>query len=554
MCSKIAKLINISEEYKIYSPITILPFIPIVIGLYYFYYRIQRSVSESCILRLNITFIKFIFLCFLFFSYIRIGAIGYSITLYDFVVILISVIWLFYFVKQVFESLNIEYLLRNNLRNLKQMLRLFDILNSRFFYRFAYVKIDLYRELEWNFDILYQIIEHSINKSVDTVYLEMLESIEEVLRSVSNILVKESDGVVNIDNLKKLAKFNDVKESDACVSLFRNLMRNHKKICIILYENYRNNDYDVMWRILLDCYPQQQSSNDMDDKLQRTINEFFKVYWSMAVYFAERDRDKLLGVLQGINKFVRYRPERINHILLLRALIVHAIDKNNISLLTEICYLQEIIIDKIKEIDKDEMFNTEQNQNEQFSRMISKELIKNKDATRIYQGMNLYVLFQAAIKATELGQYNIIGFLAKYIVSHYTSYEIYKVGEKIIRNRITKDKKLENEPFYNRLNVKFNINEKNAGYFFKKWIIILRIQQNFRYKDADTKIPFNIISEKEVDSTEATFNIEYCLEKVLHVGKDYGLLSVVKYSEKMEGMFSDKEEDKLKKELANSFY
>lgn len=548
----VAEILSFNPEFVIYTPIFLLAYIPIAIGLYYFYYRIQRSVSESYMLRFDLSFTNLFCCFFLIFSCIREGTITGKVTLYGAIILLCFTIWSCFFAIGIFRRLHIQSFLKLILHRLKSLIVIYFKLKNKS------LKVDIYQELEWNFDILYQIIEHSIIKSVDAVYLDEINVIKSMLADVSRLFENVVEHATVIDH-DCLFKNNDIgwnssydkafqKELETCTTFTKNLLRNHKKVCILLYEKYRNNEYNEMWRGLLEFYPRIKSEN-MGSEMQQIINEFFRAFWSFAVYFSERDRDKLQDILRGINKFAESRPERINHILLLRALIVRAIDKGNLSLLTEICYLQEILIDRIRKMKREKRLY---DQNHELNKYIAKDIVDEKDNAHYYQGMNLYVLFQAAIKSIELGQYMITGFLVKYIVSHYSPEDIGEICKKIRKHSIVNDNKLKMEKFYERLGIEFNINDKTADYFLKKLVILIRLQQNFRYHDdyRDVRLSFSI-TRKYLKSTSsyAEFDLDYCLEKIIHVGKDYGLLSVVKFVEKWE-----KSCEKCKKIMLQEFY
>lgn len=169
----------------------------------------------------------------------------------------------------------------------------------------------------------------------------------------------------------------------------------------------------------------------------------------MDVYFLSRDRDKFQDVILSVNRLSLKSPEIIKNIIVYRALLISTVESDNLSMLTEICYLQKRYINDIE------------------VRGMAKRGIYS--TSKYYNGMMLYVLVQTAVKTIELGQYDINGFLIKYIVSNYKCDILAEICEKIIENDIVFDRELKRESLYDRLGVNFRINLDKSFYFFKKF-------------------------------------------------------------------------------------
>ena len=73
------------------------------------------------------------------------------------------------------------------------------------------------------------------------------------------------------------------------------------------------------------------------------------------------------------------------------------------------------------------------------------------------------------------------------------------------------------------LNLDFLINKHTAEYCLKKLTLLLRIQQWYRNVNAKY-IPLNIFQDDS--GFENKFDKEYCLNKILNVGNEYGLLAL----------------------------
>lgn len=466
---------------------------------------------------------KLIFTEMIIFLSIMVGKIENNLSLCDVILLLIAASWMIGFVGYVFHRLKINFFLEISMDYFNAEI---EILKKLYYYEWSnyLFKRHIYMDINNRIEIIYQILEYIINKNTNIIYNKYSSEIMKNFMCLKDFIGLEYTGKkIVIHSLNDSdTKMGDIVDY-GLYDVFRNILRFHKKICILLYENYRNSDYDEAWNFLINIYPIHLHWDPTNEAVQKIVNEIFKTYWSLAVYFLSRDRDKLQDVILGVNRFSLKSPEIIKNIIVYRALLISTVESNDLSMLTEICYLQNRYINDIE------------------GREIAKRGIYR--LSKYYKGMMLYVLVQTAVKTIELGQYDINGFLIKYIVSNYECDMLVEVCEKIIENDIVFDRELKRESLYDRLGVNFRINLDTSFYFFKKFLLLLRIQYKCRCNDekCDSIKSVFIKAGSKYWNKNKRFDDKYCIEKILSVRKEYGMLSLNKFGEKWDKINNESE-------------
>lgn len=469
--------------------------------LYYFYFKEQRAVSESFMTDVEVPIFNSFVICCIGCGLLFIGEENKIDTAFDLIYLITLALWAFLFIRSIMNRLRPKLLMQNAVREAEEYLSII-LAASNGKIQMGNHEQALHGRLNVVFEIYYQILAYAIQKNVNEIIKEGIVSLETPFSLLKDIIKVKSE---------------DIVPDDPIYSNFRLILRNHKNFCVSLYEDKRSIEFQDALKLFFSYYPQGLDLKD-DSKNLLIIDEFFKTYWSMLLYFINHDRNIFQKIADRILLIYKLDNEATDIVLTLRALIINAVDEDNLTHMVETCYLQKKLIDN--------MSNSEESSQGKdfFSRVNSSS---EKRRSQNYEGMQLYVLFQAMIKATELSQYKMVGFLVKYVVSNYKPDVINNVYENVLRNEGYSDHRLHVEGFFERLGVKFNINRATVFYCLKKVVILLRLQEMYLSKiPEDEMIALDIFRE-----SKDRLDFQYCLKKVLSVKEQYGMISL--HDEKM---------------------
>ena len=466
--------------------------------LYYFYFKEQRAVSESYMTDVDVPIFNIFTICCLGSGLLFLDDKNKIDTVFDLIYLTILVVWVFMFLRGLMYRLRPRLLMQKAEREAEECLRIILAVGNDEIQIGNHEKV-LYRRLNLAFEIYYQILAYGIQKNIHAIISDGIDSLETPFGLLKEIIK---------------AKAEDISPKDPIYSTFRLILRNHKNFCLSLYEDKRNIEFQSAVRLFFKYYPHGLDLKDDENNLL-IIDEFFKTYWSMLLYFINKDRNMFHSIANEILIINKLDNEATDIVLTLRALIINAVDEDSLKHIVEICYLQKKLINDMSYSEKSAK------KNDFFSRVDSNS---KKKRSQNYEGMQLYVLFQAMIKSTELSQYKMVGFLVKYVVSNYSPNIINKVYENVLHNKGYIDPRLHVEEFFKRLDVKFNINRATVVYCLKKVVILLRLQEMyFQMTPTSQK---EVITLEIFEKNKDKFGFQYCLDKILSVKDQYGMISL----------------------------
>lgn len=468
---------------------------PLLIAMFYFFYKNQQLLSDSYVLKLPIgleeTFWTFVFIISNVLSLLS------SIEKHSdfgFFNLFFSIGYCCFFVKYVFQHMHINKLFDEFYEEFELNCTMFA--NKRYFRikRIFPSEEQIIQEISWNLDVLYQLAFFSVRHNINTVSIKREKYMEDVVSKFTGQL------------LLRILEKDDI---GIYVKVYRELLKNQKKYVIELYEAYENSSCELAIVNLLKAYPYKcgEIGTDLSRKI---LDEYFKALWSLSMFFSERDRNKFQDVLSDLSMKSNDITSKENLIVVYRALIVNAIYKGDLNWLTEVCYIQKRAVDSWR-------MTTEENN------VICK--LQTNNPKFQYDGMMLFILLLAVIKATELSEYRQVGFLVKYIVSNYDAAQLCKVYLKLLENGC-EDRAVKNIFFYRRLSIDFKLNEDICEYCLMKVTLLIYMQQI--YRNIEMHIPLTIFSQAGKNS----FNLEYCERKIYSVEKEYGMIAIEGYRKK----------------------
>lgn len=468
---------------------------PLLIAMFYFFYKNQQLLSDSYVLKLPIG-LEEMFWTFVFIISNVLSLLS-SIEKHSgfgFFNLFFSIGYCCFFAKYVFQHMHINKLFDEFYEEFELNCTMF--VNKRYFRikRIFPSEEQIIQEISWNLDVLYQLAFFSVRHNINTVSIKREKYMADVVSKFTGQL------------LLRILEKDDI---GIYVKVYRELLKNQKKYVIELYEAYENSSCELAIVNLLKAYPYKcgEIGTDLSRKI---LDEYFKALWSLSMFFSERDRNKFQDVLSDLSMKSNDITSKENLIVVYRALIVNAIYKGDLNWLTEVCYIQKRAVDSWR-------MTTEENN------VICK--LQTNNPKFQYDGMMLFILLLAVIKATELSEYRQVGFLVKYIVSNYDAAQLCKVYLKLLENGC-EDRAVKNIFFYRRLSIDFKLNEDICEYCLMKVTLLIYMQQI--YRNIEMHIPLTIFSQAGKNS----FNLEYCERKIYSVEKEYGMIAIEGYRKK----------------------
>lgn len=490
----------------IFIHINLLALIPFFIAFYYFYYRQQRSISESLIIKNNTSFFMVLYTSFVIWSIIWHPDISGDITLGQLICLISSIIWGGYFIQFVFKRLKVKRIIIETCSEIRKLLHVLKCL-----YWGNFIENILFEDLMWKFEILFQVLYYTVSKKINIIYESSLSQMKSSICLLNVMLL----------NSVKFAQQNEISNSSSL--LYNHILKRYVQLCILLYDNQQYSEFEKTVDTLFEFYP-EQIAKMQDDSFMAILDEFFYSFWVIGIYLSSRNRSDFQNFVKKVERICLPGQERLEFCVFFKALLVKAVENDDLKFLTELCYLQKLFLDSIVDINEKKLPGYK---SEDFQKKIGLTIvnaIQDLKTKSYYEGILLYALLQAAVKTIELGLYGQTGFLVKYIVSNYKTSELQIVIYHLINHEVYKDEKLNSMCLTKKLKVYFSINPQTAWYCMKKLILLLRAQQLFRFQSSSDKkkiLDFDIVSDKAQE-----FDKQYCIDKIINVGDSYGMLAI----------------------------
>lgn len=500
--------------------------VPFVITLFYFYFRQQRNVSESYLVHNDLSSSKLLFGFILLELMVAYGSAfkqgsenGSAPILYGNLLCLVGVlVWIIYFVRFVFNMLKADSLVEKSNKEIKRLeaiISILPLLVEKKLEKFFNYDLIL-RELNWKFEVLYQEIFYIVDKNLNITY-----------KKANTYLIE------NLIYLKSLSdKISESGYSDEYHDLYVNVLKNHRRLFALLHEkNRRKEEYEILFS-MFNFYPSVLASIEDDQMFGQVVDEFYCQFWGIALELSENNRSEFLKFINELMNRVKYPQEKRNICVVLKSLMVKAVEKENLSFLTELCYLQIKFVNHLINEQNQQPYDDKIENISIKLRNIANALQKRrkdlKNSPKYYQGILAFSLIQAGVKTIELSQYTLTGFLVKYIVTNFNYEEISNAIYNVLDKKIYQDEKLNSLELTKLLNVYFSINPRTAVYCMKKLILLIQAQQEFQYNNNSGIISFNILQKYNGDEfyRNDNFTVNYCIEKILSVDNKYGLLAL----------------------------
>lgn len=514
---------------KLFDMFALMNFISIIGAFYYFYYKEQKSIAESYLINhtLSLTTIFLGFLTigaticlYVIFAEIRANIelqnnlINLKILLNGLVFAIIDFVVIFYMFITLLRSLNIKYLLQ---RQIIQFNSIIDVLQSLSIEKENQDNREMiYKELMWRLENIYQMLIYTADKNINSVYSECIKQWGESLMILYN-----SDYLSLVD-FEKYSK------------LYKHILKNHKILIFILYKSNKKIEARKALMNIGSLAPNQFIEEE--SVYDKTMTNYFFVLWELNLFFLENNSNLFHEVMQKIISLIKREKDLIKALVVFQSFIIISINNTNTRFVTELCYVAQQFS---KQISISINNNVDNNTRKAMMQAVIKSDQKSSDYK--FKGKILYILIHAGIKSVELGKYNIIGFLVKYIVSNFDQEQIELVYAKIIEQKWD-DVYVRRESLFKLINYDFNFNKDIMLYCIKKFAILIYFQEKYVYRRKCNGM-LEIFHH-----LDCFYTPEYIMKKIDSAGSQYGLMCVTDKS------FFSETVEKLKYEISKRQY
>ncbi|MGH1035742.1 hypothetical protein [Bacillus cereus] len=512
--------------------------VPLSIPFFYFIYREQKNVSESSLnLSENYLYLAYFLLTSVSTLWIGTYTIGllssekliasqltfthkYATYIGSFSILLIfSFLFLLKMTFSFFGSIKVEQALEKKIKKIR--FNYLMLTYCKFPTRF------LYKRISYQIDSIYQMITYVCIKDLGKT-AEM--NLEEWFKNLHYIL--NSPRMNTFDPMPK-HDYLISKHSKNQLNLYNTILQNHISLIIKLIKDHKFKYGKKSINELLEYIPLQSpylSDANYNKHIEKMTSLYFINLNTLALFLFERNDISTHLLLDKIEK-INYNLSDSQTEGILRtyiSLIIKALEKNDVSSLSNLCYSLIRFITKDNESDllisDSSTYTPEELAAIQlFSGGL--EDIQNNSEHTLDISTCIYLILQAISKSMELSLHNCTGFLVKFLVTSFEDHQVEstfrKFSSNYLREEVTNKTVLDDNPLYFVLENDFRINPKVSKYFLYKLTVLILGQQKYIKKHNVNiwKIPHSTIDVSFFDCEY----LDYIFKK-LRASKDkYGL-------------------------------
>lgn len=484
--------------------------LPITITIYTFSYRERKQIASSIIsstienIQLNL------FIVFSVFSF-SFGLVFYTIfelkeiilwikTISIWCILVIaSVILLYFIVKRAFRNINIVKLLPEiiDLTNreiivFKEMINIWDGEKKTKVHK---ILKEQKKRIHAHMESVYQMLSYMNEKNMNLIFEEMLTDIKEplnVFNSIDFFELEEGEPL----NEEKLRVYRE---------LYQSILSNHVKLVVKLF----NDNKIIKGQETLKMLVEELKPKNNNNVLYQCYNQEL---FDLTSNFKLDDLHKFNLLLESLNNIEKDKIGKVYQNLILRA-----VESKDVKFLCNIIY--SVV--------------REEKKNSDSSLTILERMSLRFVRTRIIQ-KDIHLILKAILKSIELGHHSCAGFLIKFLITRFESKDVKLALNKFGKENATVSSDFsenEQESFMetDEQKVDFNFNIQTFEYCFYKMKILIYGQQKYAVLkslpgDSKKDIEDNYIDIQGIkDDCEY---IEYLLDKIVNRKVDYGLLYI----------------------------
>lgn len=524
--------------------------LPLTFAIYFFSYKEQKDVAISLfktknwLIRLLITNVTFMLVLSVYASEKKIINSNQYVAFFWLFLIVTYVILFYLFIKETINNINIQKTFDNSMLSIEKD---FKIIYEQFnkyklekekrksinFNKYQKKIVKRVNRIISNSEIAFQIILSKKKYNLSDEFSESLEQIQRTLTKNIEKINKDDEyfSFILPFSINKYSKLHSIV-NHGIIDLLKSTM-----------DAYGNKES----KILINCFQEVKPLNFAPDL---EVKQMYK-YWTVEKkidkdldlidQFKHLHDDYIVSTYRVINLLFKNNDNQSNKVLsetvnyaketainsngndlitLLTALVINAVEKNDLKQLTDV---MNILFDYLKE-QKKELINV-------VSTEINIEKIKNR--TKLAKSIKTFdeieekmhkLLILVIVKSIELGRYNLTGFLVKNVIKNFDS----RLLERIINNISTKNSISPKLNLSKRLTELLSINlkfsEASFDYCFHKAVLLLYYQEKF----TSEYYKINHIQQKDMINPQRIINnenvINYLNDKIRGLNKEFGLL------------------------------
>ncbi|MGM7724094.1 hypothetical protein [Metabacillus sp. Hm71] len=407
--------------------------------------------------------------------------------------IFLAIMFVILLIKYLFDSMNADKMLKTSISLLSDN---FDLLTA--FYknqRFYKLLDDVYKSQHHNIESTFQYLKFLGDNNMNRDFDEDIDRLSKVIEKLKNSFEK-----LEVENP---ASYLLDRDRELFLEIYNSLLRNTLSLTLHLYKNNHFNKGKKLTNLYFSIFLGGEGS--LKQYFTLSLNEFLDS-------LDTSNERQVKHFLNGLKKL----PEE-STLIIYKNLIQRLIIKGNISLLTTVVYdFKEHITDGIER-------SKSKSSASMFKAIAAQNQIKMKQNAII-------ILLQLLVKAIEISQYGIAGFLVKYMITNFDGKDINEAYKNLRQNPTsftsileTLDENVQAEDEHEIGLI--GLNAETFDYCCKKMLILLYGQQQFAITE---KLWFVKKAEYEVIDLVYEFKncpyIHYVMKKVLSASSQYGML------------------------------
>ncbi|MEK3992772.1 MULTISPECIES: hypothetical protein [Robertmurraya] len=393
-------------------------------------------------------------------------------------------------IKSLFESMSIDKMLRNSIRDTNSEIRLITrTYRHKYFNKFI---DNRYRKLHYNIESVFQNLKYAADNNMNKEFEESVYRLANVINRL-----KSENKKYNIDNLATYLLEQDKK---SFIDLYNSLLRNTLSLINHLYKNQHYRKGRSLVSLYFSIYVNGEGR--LKQNFSLSLKEFLD---SLDINNERQLRAFLdeLGILSEEQTFITYK-----------SLIMKLIIQNNVKMLTNIVYdFKENIIQK-----------------QQETKDIKIKALAQRKAVEL-EGSLIVILMQCLVKGIEISHYSATGFLIKYLVTNFKGTQLKKGFSVLQRNRdlftkvLEQDKSLDNMSEGHKDFELITINKETFDYCCKKLCILLYGQQIYADNNNLWFVSDNVHHQDKIDLAKEFYDCTFSAYMIKKIeSSSYGLL------------------------------
>lgn len=518
--------------------------IPLILAFFYFAYKEQKSISSKLLKGLPAVIFCTSVICTLVLGFLLLTSykMFFNSTTTEFSRVyfypllvwqssaIIAIVSLIIMINIFLKSLNINYLLKKKRSLIGKKLTHQYYTKSKIGQEVVYDDINSYMEA------VFHSFEYSLNNKLEKTF-------EKENKNWNDLLFWLMEGTPSRWAVNIVSKELYTKNPYLFDPFYKSILRNQGNLIFKLVEANK-------------FLETEDAINALSSLEPRKVIELYPTYFTIleeiylkSLSIKDFPIEKLLEMLKDMTVFYDSSNEEVEEmsltgiILIYRTLLKKTVEDDNVRLVNILSYSISNLINRNEDVTDQTEFDAKIYEYKITLNFLGSlnQNIKNDLQGSKPDNIILFVLFQASLKAIELGHYGCSGQLIKRITTDFSGRSIREKFRKFVKLNGDIREIIMNKPLA-PLSIDFNFNEKSLSYCMQKLGLLIYSQERYILHK---KITFTNFYKNDAIFIDYSYMdksyIGYTLEKIKAIGDKYGLL------------FLNKDEDFFDKYIISEF-